>query len=188
MKTIPYLAEAIEKLRKNTNLSKHSHFEASKRSENYHLWMGVPIVLINIFLGSVLFGVFKNNLPEWGTLLGGFLAFCAAALGGMQTFFNFKANSQGHRAVANQYLVIARECEYLLAGYFDDRISLDELSRRLNELNKLYDSVNREAEKFMVKEADFLKAKAAQQDKEIKEPSILERVKLANADSPQPTK
>lgn len=158
MSNHPALVISILKLYEDCHLGKHSHFAAADRKTRYHLAMGIPTMLINVLLASALFGLFKNNLPEYATVLGGALAFLAATLSGMQTLFDFKEASQGHRAVANKYLGLARLCEMVVAGYEDGEVALAELNRRLAELNAQYTEVNKQAESLPVKSHDFQKA------------------------------
>lgn len=173
---IPHTVEIIDKLRSNAHIGKHSHFEASKRGRHFHVVVGLPIVVINVLLGSLLFALVKDTLPDWSKWVGGIFSLVAAMLGAMQTFFNFKGDYEGHRSVGNQYLSIARECERLLAFYFDGNITLKQLCEKVDSLNERYQKVNAEAEKFMVKDKDYQKALATQNEKMKNEPSLVQRV------------
>lgn len=126
MNQVPYTVEVLDKLRWNAHLGKHKHFEAGSRGRRYHVWYGVPIVLINVVLGSVLFAFLGDDkaFPQWAKWSGAFLSLVAAAFGGIQTYFNFEKQYMEHRAVGNEYLGVARECERLLALYFDELIQL----------------------------------------------------------------
>ncbi len=174
MNKIPYTIEVIEKLRWNAHLGKFSHFEASKSGRNYHVWVGLPIVVINILLGSLLFALMKDTLPDWSKWVGGVFSLIAAMLGGIQTFFDFKGNYEGHRSMANQYLAIARECERIIALYFDGKLRLDELSDNIQVLNERYQKVNLEAEKYLIKDKDYKEALAKQNAKASKDPSLVQ--------------
>jgi len=178
---IPYTVEVIEKLRSNAHLGKHSHFEASKRGRHYHVWAGLPIVIINVLLGSLLFALLKENLPDWSKWGGGFLSLAAAVLGAVQTFFNFKTEYEGHRSVANQYLAIARECERLLAIYCDGKYSLDDLSEKIAVLNDRYQKINAEAEKYPIKDEDYRVALQVRKEKAMGESTIVQRFLAQNS-------
>jgi hypothetical protein len=177
MPAIPYTVEVIEKLRWNSHLGKHKHFEASLRGRNYHVLCGVPVVLINLFLGSVLFALIGGDLPDWSKWAGAALALVAAFLGGIQTFFNFQREYEGHREVGNEYLAIARECERLLALHFDGFLALNELSQHIESLNNSYEEVNHRAEVLVIRESDYKKALAFQEQKARSEPSLVSRMK-----------
>ncbi len=175
MSEIPSTVAVIEKLRCNSHLGKHSHFEASKSGRNYHVWVGLPIVIINILLGSLLFALMKETLPEWSKWVGGIAALIAAMLGAIQTFFDYKSNYEGHRSVGNGYLSIARECERLIALYFDKCLELQALSEQIHGLNERYEKVNADAEKFPIKDQHFQKALRIQNAKASNEPSLVQR-------------
>lgn len=196
--------QVLEKLRWNAHLGKHSHFQASKRDRKYHIWFGMPIIIINIFLGSFLLSLsgpeyFSNHNPshkefspavpdqtkiddsdarktafplsvQWLATL---LAFFAASLSAMQTFFNFQKEYEGHRQIGNRYLDIARECERLIALHLDELLPLDELSTLLKGLNKKYSEVNVQAESYNVTDKDYKSALAIQENKAKNETSMV---------------
>ena len=174
---ISYTVEVLDKLRWNAHLGKHKHFEAGNRGRQYHVWCGAPIVLINVALGSVLFTMLGNQQPiktttAWAAAI---LSLVAAALGGVQTFFNFEKHCTEHRAVGNEYLDIARECERLLALHFDNLLPLADLSKSIERLNEAYTKVNTRAEGLTVSRRDFARAAAAQEKKKSEETSVLQR-------------
>lgn len=107
--------------------------------------------------------------------MGAFLALVAAALSGIQTFFNFQKEYEGHRQIGNQYLSIARECERIMALYFDSLLELSDLAREVELLNRKYNDVNMQAESFNVTDMDYEKAKKFQKAKDDDEPSLFQR-------------
>lgn len=176
MKPVPYTVEVIEKLRWNSHLGKHSHFYASQKGRNLHILCGIPIVVINLILGSVFFALLGADLPSWSKWVGAILALTAAMLGGVQTFFNFKKSYEGHREIGNEYLAVARECERLIALYFDRILDLEHLSNEIETLNNRYSSINQRAEEYVVSEKAYKKALATQNKKAVKEPSLVYKV------------
>jgi hypothetical protein len=185
MENIAYTVKIIDKLRWNAHLQKHSHFEESKGARTRHVWIGIPNIIINVVIGSLLFTLIKAELPEFMKWIGAILALVAAVLGAMQTFFDFKANYEGHRSVGNQYLSIERECERLLALYFDEKLTLDHLSEQTRVLNERYEKVNAEAEKYIVGETAYKVALRTRNAKAETELSIVqveaERIKTASS-------
>jgi hypothetical protein len=179
MESVPYTVDVIEKLRWNSHLGKHSHFYASKKGRNLHIWCGIPIVLINLILGSVFAALLGTELPMWSKWAGAILALIAALLGGVQTFFNFKKSYEGHREIGNEYLSVARECERLIALYFDDILDLQHLSNEVESLNTKYASINQRAEEYVVSEKSYKKALDTQNKKAEKEPSLVMKVQRA---------
>ena len=152
---IPSTLKLIDSLRFNAQLGKHSHFFASLKRRNLHILCGVPVVVINLILGSVFFALLQAELPDWGKWLSAGLALLAAALGGVQTFFDFKKNCAGHREVGNDYLGLARECERLLALYDDGLMTLEQLAAELRRLNDEYADINERAEMFIVSPREY---------------------------------
>ncbi|WP_444900104.1 SLATT domain-containing protein [Microbulbifer sp. VAAC004] len=177
MSTIPNTVAVLDKLRWNAHLCKHSHFRASMKGRNQHVLCGVPIVVVNLFLGSLFFSLINAELPDWTKWSGAALALLAALLGGVQTFFNFKKNYEGHRQVGNEYLAIARECERLIALYFDRILDLEHLSNKISELNTRYSEINQRAEEFIVSDKVYRQAMQIQSQKASKEPSLVERMR-----------
>ncbi|WP_444919662.1 SLATT domain-containing protein [Microbulbifer sp. CnH-101-G] len=177
MSTIPNTVAVLDKLRWNAHLCKHSHFRASMKGRNLHVLCGVPIVVVNLFLGSLFFSLINAELPDWTKWSGAALALLAALLGGVQTFFNFKKNYEGHRQVGNEYLAIARECERLIALYFDRILDLEHLSNKISELNTRYSEINQRAEEFIVSDKVYRQAMQIQSQKSSKEPSLVERMR-----------
>ena len=179
--SIPYTVEVLDKLRWNAHLGKHKHFEAGNRGRRFHVWCGVPIVLINVALGSVMFTMLGNEQRvavgiAWS---GALLSLAAAALGGIQTFFNFEKHCMEHRAVGNEYLSLARECERLLVLHFDGLLPLEELSKSIERLNEAYTKINARAEGLSVSARDFEHAMRTQQKKKAEEVSLLQRYSSA---------
>ena len=174
---IPYTVEVLEKLRWNAHLGKHKHFEAGNRGRRHHTAFGAPVVIINILLGSVLFAFLGDDgvFPQWAKWIGATLTLIAAGLGGVQTFFNFEKQYIEHRAVGNEYLGIARECERLLALYFDGIHSLQSLSDSIEHINIEYAKVNARSEGLTVSPKEYKAALAVQQRKKAEETSLLQR-------------
>jgi hypothetical protein len=137
---------------------------------------GIPIVAINLILGSVFFALLGTDLPDWSKWIGAILALVAALLGGVQTFFNFKKSYEGHREIGNEYLAVARECERLIALYFDKILNLEHLSSEVESLNDKYSSINQRAEEYVVTEKSYKKALATQNKKANKEPSLVQKM------------
>lgn len=176
MESVPYTVDVIEKLRWNSHLGKHSHFYASQKGRNLHILCGIPIVAINLILGSVFFALLGTDLPDWSKWIGAILALVAALLGGVQTFFNFKKSYEGHREIGNEYLAVARECERLIALYFDKILNLEHLSSEVESLNDKYSSINQRAEEYVVTEKAYKKALETQNEKANKEPSLVQKM------------
>lgn len=177
MNKTPYTLEVLEKLRKNSHLAKHTHFTAAKRGRSSHILVGIPVILINLLLSSV----FSYQLVDNGNVFAdakwafALLALIGACLGAIQTFFNFQKNYETHRALANRYLAVARECERVIASYLDGNIDLKEMDDYLKSLNKDYDKINVDAEAFPTSDRDYQRSLKIQLEKYGDSPSMLEQ-------------
>jgi hypothetical protein len=180
MTEIPFTIEVIEKLRLNCHLAKHKHFQASTRGRHCHLLFGVPTVLISVLIGSAFFVELRIGLGDIAKWSAAGLGLTAALLSAVQTFFNFRKEYEIHRATGNKYLQLARECERLIALYFDKEIKLHDLSMRIEELNTQYAQITTTSESISTNDRDFLKAKELQDEKEGKDPSLVKRVREEN--------
>lgn len=90
-----------------------------------------------------------------------FLAFAAASLSAIQTFFNFHKSSEGHRAIGNRYVHISRQCKGLQQKNRDVPFSAEALWAEYDKLYAEYHQINTEAETFPTSSADLAKAKGA---------------------------
>jgi hypothetical protein len=185
MTNVPFTVEVLDKLRWNAHLGKHKHFEAGNRGRRHHVSFGIPVVLINIALGSVLFAFLGEDglFPQWAKWAGAALTLLAAGLGAIQTFFNFEKQYMEHRSVGNEYLGIARECERLLALYFDGLLSLQNLSANIEMINTEYAKVNSRSEGLTVSSKEYEAALRVQQKKKAEETSLLQRYSKLMVDS-----
>lgn len=175
--TVPLTLEVLDKLRKNSHMGKHKHFFASYRGRLLHMWFGVPIVIINVLIGSTFFILLSKEIPTEAKWAGAIFALIAAVLGALQTFFHFHKTAESHRTVGNQYLGIARECERLIASYFDGLQSLAQLSDHLSDLNKRYEEVNTASEGLPTNNKDYLRAFAIEKQREAEQASLIDRIK-----------
>ncbi|USX18853.1 SLATT domain-containing protein [Oxalobacteraceae bacterium OTU3REALA1] len=94
-------------------------------------------------------------------LLSILLAFSAASLSAVQTFFNFHKSSEGHRAIGNRYLHISRQCKALQQKHRDMPFEPDDIWTEYQKLYDEYHQINMEAEAFPTSLADLGKAKKA---------------------------
>ena len=173
---VPYTVEVLDKLRWNAHLGKHKHFAAAGQGKKLHIWFGVPVIVINVVLGSALFtSLGAQSIPEIVKWAGAGFALLAALLGALQTFFNFEKQHVEHRAVGNEYLSVARECERILALHFDNLMQLEELSKCIERINIEYGKTNQRSEALPSSKKHFAEALEIQKRKKSEETSLVER-------------
>lgn len=154
----------IDELRTDAKLGKSKHFNASRRKIGLHNWVGIPVVLINVFIGTVIVALLSEgsgnkNLAIFSTIL----AFVAASLSAMQTFFNFHKAAEGHSSVGNRYLKISRNCKKLLRKHQDLPFAPEKLWEEAEAIQNEYLEINIEAEAFPTSDRDLKSARKAQE-------------------------
>lgn len=154
----------LEELRGDAKLGKNKHFNASERKLKYHFYCGVPVVLINVFIGTVIIFLLSARGDSWWvSLVAAVLAFAAASLSALQTLFNFHKVSEGHRAIGNRYLNVSRRCKKTLQMHQDRAYDIDALWAVVGEIESEYKEINSEAESFPTNLKDLAVAKKAKE-------------------------
>ena len=146
--------EELEKLLVDARFGKDKHFSAAGRSRSHHYWLGIPVILISIFLGSMLFNG-TGLLVGYERTIGAVLTFFSALLVSLQTFLNPKEIEKGHRSVGNRYLEISRKCRLVNAKFDDKLLSVEQSSDQYEHLLNSYNETNIEAEAFPISSKDF---------------------------------
>ena len=149
----------LDKIRCRSGIQKYVHFSAADRSQRLRDWLSVPVVVINLVLGSTFFVFVGREMPPEAKWIGAIAALVAAVLGGIQTYFNLKKANDLHRSVANRYLAISRECEVLIAQHRDGLVDLHKVSERLLPINSEYQKVSKDAESVPTTSADYILGK-----------------------------
>jgi len=137
---------------------KKKHFNAADRIEKYHYGLGVPLVILNILTGSVIFYVVTSTPSSWTKYTPLALALVAALLGGLQTFFNFPRRVEGHRRIGNKYLSIMKKCDRIQGYISDNLLTNEEFVSNLETIAKDVDSINQEAEGYPTNANDYKKS------------------------------
>jgi hypothetical protein len=154
------VVQALEHLRTKCKLNKDRHFAAAVRNNFLQTWIGLPVILINVLIGTVLVQYTQNEHPPlWASVVATVCAFAAASLSGVQTFFKFNKMEEGHRSVANRYLKVQGACENVLLKMADGQLSVKGSWDHVERLTAEYDQINVDAEAFPTTKADFAKAR-----------------------------
>lgn len=156
----------LKKVKVDALYGKKKHFNAADRKKTYHYWLGLPVVIINLFVGSILFKILFSS--EGTVLIPAVLAFIAALLSGLQTYFNFYQKAEGHRKIGNRYLTVFKHCCRIEAYIKDEVLNKEGIIKNLEDVAKEIDAINRDAEAFPTSDSDFRKAqkgiKAGEED------------------------
>jgi hypothetical protein len=172
MKGKENLQRLMKQLYEKAYIGKNNHYFAAKRVGKWERVTGLPAVVINVILGSVLFADLSVKVPDllkWVALI---LALVAAILGSVQTYHRFQWRFEGHRRVGRLLLEVQNELELLLPQVSDEILSLKTAYRRLNSLNQRYVEIISEAEAFPTTEKDYTKSSALLEGKEATDPFL----------------
>ena len=152
----------LDELRNDAKLGKNKHFYASERKLKYHYYCGIPVVIINVFIGTVVVAILsEQNQPVWSPAFASILSFIAASLSTLQTLFNFHKIAEGHRSIANRYLHISRKCKLLIKKHQDMPLEADTLWSEVESIQKEYSEINFDSEAFPTTKVDLKVARGA---------------------------
>lgn len=151
--------DKLKRIKVDSLYGKKKHFNAADRIEKTHLRIGVPLIIINLVTGSILFSALTDNRADWAKYIPLVLAFIAALLSGFQTYFNLPKKVEGHRRVGNKHLSIMKKCDRLQGYIADALISANDLIIRIEELASEVEEINKEAESYPTSKNDFELAK-----------------------------
>ena len=119
-----------------------AQFNAGVRWSRYHLWLGVPSVILSALAGTAFF----KDQPE----IGGTIASIVTILTALMTFLKPSERASSHKSSGDQYLTLRNDARVLrtikLDVACDDTAAvanLDEITKRRNELNQASAQVSR---------------------------------------------
>ena len=154
----------LDELRIDAKLGKSKHFSASRRKITTHNWLGIPVIVINIFIGTVIFTfLLDGNEKNYFNISAAVAAFIAASMSAVQTFFNYHKTAEGHSSVGNRYLKVSRSCKMLLRKHQDIPFTPDALWSKAEAIQQEYLDINNEAEAFPTNNKDLRNARAAKE-------------------------
>ena len=111
------ILEAMKKLLRDSQVVRSGHFIAKQRQERKAQIIGVCVIVLNILIGS---GLIETVLGEHKDAIATtikLLAFLAAALAGIQSFFNFQKVIECHTKSGGVYGSINHRLNLLIAEY-----------------------------------------------------------------------
>jgi hypothetical protein len=151
--------DKLKRIKVDSLYGKKKHFNAGDRHEARHYWIGIPLIVINIITGSILFYVIKEGFEGWSKYIPLILTMIAALLSGFQTYLNLPRKVEGHRRVGNKYLSVMKKCDRIQGYIADNLLNSDQLVIKIDEIASEVEEVNREAESFPTTQSDYNKAK-----------------------------
>jgi uncharacterized protein (DUF952 family) len=158
MSPIQDLNEDINKLASNARRVKRAHFIAAERKKITHNVVGVFLIVINLLITSSLIEALFR--PDQTDIIIKVLAFIAAVLAGIQTFFNFEKNVQSHLTAGRTYATLQHQTELLLASTKKTDVSEEVIWDEYKKLSDAYLQANADFEAFVPSNRDYDKARA----------------------------
>ena len=149
------LFDQIESLIYHSSVLKHAHFTSSKSKESMTITLGIPVVAINVLIGSTFIKSFGENSENIISLL----SLVAALLAGVQTYLSYQKKSMLHIEVGNLYSDIERECRILKGKLLDKIVDKDTGWEEIRNINNLYRESNRKAQDCPVTHSVIEKSK-----------------------------
>lgn len=152
----------MHRLADDARVVKSAHFIAAQRKSRNQKLLGVSVVVINILIGSGLIEELaklqsmSNFSPPVFIKL---LAFAAAALAGIQTFFNFQKEVECHTTAGDVYISIKRRLDLLLAEYKDNPATRAQVSDQLKAIQDEFLKANDEARPCIPTDKDYADAR-----------------------------
>lgn len=140
----------LQRIEEDCIHSGKAHFNAGDRWARYNYWIGLPSVVLSALAGTAFFG-------DHGEIAG-LMSSVVAILAALATFLKPSERAAAHKSSGDQYLTLRNDArvfrEIKLKFACDEQAaiaSLDEFTKRRNELNQASAQVSRK---------DFEKARA----------------------------
>jgi hypothetical protein len=135
------------------------HYVEAEWNKAQRLRYGVPSLVINIIVGSVLVADLGKIVPDAMKWIGALLALVSSFLVGIQTFYGFDKAERGHRQLGNKFNRVSRLLACLKAAFADKTLDGTEFVKRFDLVMKEYEEVCKENEDTPPSRATALKLK-----------------------------
>jgi len=129
------IQDELQRIEEDCIHSGKAQFNAGVRWGRYHLFLGVPAVILSALAGTAFF---KNQAD-----IAGIMSTIVAILTALSTFLKPSERASSHKGSGDQYLTLRNDARVLrtvkLDAACDDASaisSLDEIIKRRNELNQ----------------------------------------------------
>jgi hypothetical protein len=134
-----------KRIEEDSLYSAKGHFVTADFWTNFHLWIGVPTVILAAIAGASALSQFDNH-----NIIAGILAIIVAALTAVTTFLNPNEKANSHRNAGNKYNSLRNKArifhEVDCCGEDLDQeltIQLKELAKQRDELNQSSPQISR---------------------------------------------
>jgi len=153
------ILEEMRKLLKDAQVTRSAHYIAKQRKERKSQIIGVSVIVLNVLIGSGLIETALSGRANAITITIKLIAFLAAALAGIQSFFNFQKAVECHIKSGGVYSSIAHRLGIVVAEYEEQPANRDALFKAFNALSDEFLAANNNAEVCIPSDDDFDKAR-----------------------------
>ena len=150
---------AMERLLRDAQRVRSAHFIAAQRKSRKSKIIGVSVVVLNILIGSGLIEATIINQNRI-TIAIKLFSFLAAALAGIQTFFNLQKEIECHTNAGDVYSSIYRRTSLVMAEYQEKPANHDALITEFKALSTEYLKANDDSKACVPTDGDFKNARA----------------------------
>ncbi|HLL76709.1 MAG TPA: SLATT domain-containing protein [Pyrinomonadaceae bacterium] len=149
----------MQRLSRDTQRVRSAHFIAAQRKNRKAKLIGVLVIVLNVLIGSGLIEAVVTEQSTVTTVIKA-LAFLAAALAGIQTFFNFQKEVECHTNAGGVYGSINRRLGLVMAEYQETPANRNALITDFRALSAEYLQANEDSEGCVPTDSDYDKARA----------------------------
>ncbi|HEX8890761.1 MAG TPA: SLATT domain-containing protein [Pyrinomonadaceae bacterium] len=153
------LYTAMKKLSRNAQVVRSGHFIAAQRKNRNAKIIGALVIVLNVLIGSGLIETATNDQTAVKIIIKA-LAFLAAALAGIQAFFNFQKEVECHTSAGDVYSSIYRRIGLIIAEYHDTPANRETLITDFKALSAEYEKANDDSKGCIPTDRDYAKARA----------------------------
>jgi hypothetical protein len=130
--------ELLSKWRETIGAIQNAHYQSSTQYARYNLWLGVPVIVITIVVGSAVFATLQNQVENWAKIALGFISVVAAVLSGLQTFLRYGERAERHRSGGVRFGALLRKVDYMRSLPFESR---DNAKEFMNSVKSEWDTL-----------------------------------------------
>lgn len=153
----------MQKLSEDSRVVKSAHFIAAQQKKRNATILGVAVVVLNVLIGSGLIETLgAENTAK--TMIKA-LSFLAAAIAGVQTFFNYQKQVECHTNAGDVYSSINRRLGLLMAEYQEQPANRAALINEFKALNAEYLKANVDSKPCVPTDGNYNSARAGVGDR-----------------------
>lgn len=132
------VSDLIEQWRFRNHRVQLAHYECARRFERFHLWLGLPAIVLSTFVGTAVFSSLEKSADIRLQIGVGLLSVVAAVLTGLQTFLRHAELAEKHRLAGARFANLKHRIELLMtlpaeADMHSQLVILEETWAKLRE-------------------------------------------------------